>query len=448
MTAERRIFTSPCSRQNAKLVLSLYLRRKKPAWATTRPSPGEFDLDSLPESDTAHPAESAHTQAPPNLLIHSSQAGQADTAKGSATVTMLHALNAASTHPAAPAACDDAPLIHVAESSQLAIAGNTMDSVPTISSAEDVAASCISSVDPDNGEESETGRQSKPVGSHAGRVQQKQGHGHASHHLTANRVTLARIGIVAQEQMEHNVRKERQNSIERHVAQHDMFRGGNQPAHTVHRPDAVPESFQEPTLAAILRETALAEDLARREAEKAAKAADNAMPLFVTTSSSPESTSRQHSRSFGPWPNSRPNSRPDSRPVSAANTLTRRQLASELSSGPEALLRSQLSQLSKLQSPRGRAAVAKESFSPSSTARLGSASSSLQVYLIHWFSAAMSVSTLCARSCSRSLLCKLTCTACLPACHCSSPHKHVTPFMHSAGNPIQVCVSVPADVRL
>lgn len=361
---------------------------------------------------------------------------------------MLHALNAASTRPAAPAAFDDAPPSHVAKSTQPAIAGNSMDSVPTTKSAEEVAASCISSDDPDNGNESKSGKQSKPAGSHAGRVQPKHGGGHASHHLTTNRVTLARIGSVAQEQMEHRVRKERQHSIERHVVQHDLFQGGNQPAHTVHRPDAVPESFQEPTLATILRETALAEGLARREAEKAAKAADDAMPLFVTTSSSPESTSRQHSRSFGPSPNSRPNSRPVSRPASAANTLTRRQLVSELNSGPEALLHSQLSQLSKLQSPRGRAAVAKESSSLSSTGRLGSTSSSLQVYPRHWFSAAMSVSTLRAQSCSCNLLCKLSCTACLSAYHCSSPHKHLTPFKHSADNPTQFCASGLADVQL
>ena len=300
---------------------------------------------------------------------------------------MLHALNAASA--AAPAAVGDAPLSQVARSSQPATAGP----VPISSCAEIVAASHISGDAPDKAEESKNGKQNKPGGSHAVKVQQKQGH--ASHYLATNRVTLARISSVAQEQMEHKLRRERQKSIERHVVQHDMFQGGNQPAHTMHRTDAIPDSFQEPTLAAILRDTAVAEDLARREAEKAAKAADDAMPLFVTTSSSPESTSRQHSRCLGPLaPNSRPNSRPVSRPVSAANTLTRRQLTSELSSGPEALLRSQLSQLSKVQSPKGKAAVAKESFSPSSSGRRGSASSSLRVCPRHCFSASISVSSL------------------------------------------------------
>lgn len=330
----------------------------------------------MPESDAALPADSAHTHAAPTSLDYSSQSVLPVAAKGSPTVAMLHALNAASTSPAAPAAFASSPHCQVAESSQPAAAGNSMDSVPVSSIAEVDTASHISSDAPDNGDVGEAGKQTKSAGSHAGKVQPKQSHP-ASHHLTTNRVMLARISSVAQGQMEHKLRKERQNSIERHVVQHDMFSGGSQPAHTVHRPGAVPQSFQEPTLGTILRETALAEDLARQEAAKAAKAADAAMPLFVTTSSAPESTSRQHSRSFAPLaPNSHPNSRPVSRPASAANTLTRRQLASELSSGPEALLRNQLS---KLQSPRARAASAKDSFSPSSTGRPGSTVSSHQV---------------------------------------------------------------------
>lgn len=335
----------------------------------------------MPGSDAAHPADSAHAHAAPDCLDHPYESVPTVAAKGIPAVAMLYALNAASTSPAAPAAVDSSSLCQVAESTQPAAAGNSMHSVPVVSSAEADAASHISSDAPDHGGdlEGEAGKQTKSAGSHAGKVQPKQSHP-VSHHLTTNRVTLARISSTAQGQKEHKLRKERQNSIERHVVQHDMFQGGSQPAHTVHRPGAIPQSFQEPTLGTILRETALAEDLARQEAVKAAKAADAAMPLFVTTSSSPESTSRQHSRSFGPLaPNSRPNSRPASRPASAANTLTRRQLASELSSGPEALLRNQLSQLSKVQSPRGRAAGAKDSFSPSSTGRPGSTSGSLQV---------------------------------------------------------------------
>ena len=395
MIAQSCICTSPChcSTQSLNLLLSLCLRRKKPAWASTRPSQEESDEGSLPESDTAHPAESAHTHTAPTPPSHSSQVGQAETAEDNATVAMLHAFKAASASPAAPAAADGATVRPVAQSSQPATSGNSMDSVPTSSSAELGALSHIRTDALENDNKRKTGKQSKSAGSHAGTVQQKQGR--ASHHLVTNRVTLARISSVAQEQMQQKMRKERQNSIERHVVQHDMFQGGSQPPHTVHQPNAVPDSYQEPTLAAILRDTALAEDLARREAEKAATAVDDAMPLFVTTSSSPESTSRQHSHSFNPLAlNSRPKSRSVSRPVSAANTLTRRQLASELSSGPEALLRSQLSQLSKLQSPKGRAAVAKESFSPSSTGRPGSASSSRKVCPRHWVSVAISASIL------------------------------------------------------
>ena len=327
------------------------------------------------ESETAHRAEAALMHAAPNSLSGSSQEVQAPVVEDGTAVIMLNATPAA---PAAAAHPEGIPPSQATKPSQPAAAGNRMDSTPSSSSADMVTSFHASSDAPDSSDEGKTGKQTKLVDSLAGRLQQRQGH--ASHYLATNRVTLARISSVAQEQMEHKLRKEKQNSIEKHVLQHDMFQGGNQPAHTVHRPDAIPESFQEPTLAAILRETALAEDLAQREAGKAAKSADNALPLFVTTSSSPESTSRQHSRSFGPSvPSSRPNSRPVSRPASAANTLTRRQLASELSSGPDALLPHQLSQVSKLQSPRGKSAGLSHSSTPSSTGRLASSSSSLQV---------------------------------------------------------------------
>lgn len=292
---------------------------------------------------------------------------------------MLHELNAASADPAAlgdSAHPGDTPPTQVAQPSQPAAAGSSPASAPASSTADDITSSHDSSDAAIN--HSTTDRQTKPGASHAGTLHHSQGRG--SHHLTANRVTLARISDVAQDQMEHKLHKARQQSIDKHVLQHDMFQGGKQPAHTVHRADAVPEGFQEPTLAAILRETALAGDLARREAGKAARAADTALPLFVTASSSPESTSRQHSRSSAPSvPNSRPNSRPVSRPASAASTLTRRQLASELSSGSETLLPHRST---KLQSPRGKIGVASGSSSPSTTGRLGGASSSLQVCFI------------------------------------------------------------------
>lgn len=289
---------------------------------------------------------------------------------------MVHALNAASADPAALGVSShpgDVPPTHLAQPIQPAAAGSSIASGP----ASGIAGDITSLRDSNDAaiHHSKTDKQTQPGGSHAGLLQHSQGRG--SHHLTANRVTLARISDVAQDQMEHRLRKARQQSIDKHVLQHDMFQGRKQPAHTVHRAGAIPESFQEPTLAAILRETALAGDLARREAGKAARAADTALPLFVTASASPESTSRQHSRSSGASVSkSRPNSQPVSRPASAASTLSRRQLASELSSGSEGLLPRRFT---KLQSPRGKTGVARESFSPSTTGRLGGASSSLQV---------------------------------------------------------------------
>ena len=281
---------------------------------------------------------------------------------------MLHAFNAA---PAANAHSSPEPLSHIAQPSQHNDA-RQIGSAPLIGSVAGKDESCSSGVFAVG--HTLTDDVSEPASSHAVKWHKQQHgvdphpHPHPKpHHLTPNRITLARISDVAQEQMEHKMRKARQGSIEKHVAQHDMFAGRSEPAHTVHHPDAAPETFQEPTLAAILRESALAEDLARRETEKAARAADDALPLFVTTSSCPESTLRQHSRSFGPLS---PTPRQSSRPVSAANTLTRRQVASELSSG--------LDSLSKSPSLRGRSTTVRDAFSPSSTGRLVSMASCLQ----------------------------------------------------------------------
>lgn len=293
---------------------------------------------------------------------------------------MLHAFNAApaataeAQHPSYESSAD------VSEPDQHIAASKGKAPVPTASYAGDAHSFGSSSDAIGSTGQSNVGNERELTGSHADKGHKgHQGERHAPHHLTPNRVTLARIGSVAQEQMEHKMRKARQGSIEKHVMHHDMFHGGSEPAHTVHQPDAIPQSFQEPTLGAILRESALAEDLVWRETEKAARVADSSLPLFLTTSSSPESTSRQHSRSF--WPlasSSHPNSRPVSRPVSAANTMTRRQFAAELSSGLDSLPR-QMNQMSRLQSPRDKRSAVKEIYSPSTTGRPDSASSSLQV---------------------------------------------------------------------
>lgn len=54
------------------------------------------------------------------------------------------------------------------------------------------------------------------------------------------------------------------------------------------------QRFQEPTLGSILRDSTIAGESARKVAEKAARAADDALPPFLTASSSPQSTSRLH----------------------------------------------------------------------------------------------------------------------------------------------------------
>lgn len=82
------------------------------------------------------------------------------------------------------------------------------------------------------------------------------------------------------------------------------------------------QRFQEPTLGSILRETYIADDSARKLAEKAAKADDDALPPFITTSSSPQSTSRQHA--------SLNTTGSRTRPSSAAPSMSSQRFESEL----------------------------------------------------------------------------------------------------------------------
>ncbi len=225
-----------------------------------------------------------------------------------------------------------------------------------------------------------TDAQGRPASnSPAARAHQKHGHDQVPHHLATNRATMSRISSVAQEQLVNKMAKARQDSIEKHVLQHDMFQwASSQSAHTVHRPDEIPDSFQEPTLAAILRESAVADAAAKRQAQKAARALDDALPPFVTASSSPQSTSRQHVAG---------SSRPNSRPASAAGTMTQHQFASELAGSLRSTLHDSSplssprlrSHMSKLQSPRDRGVHVQDAFSPSSAGRAGSSSISLQV---------------------------------------------------------------------
>lgn len=74
--------------------------------------------------------------------------------------------------------------------------------------------------------------------------------------------------------------------------------------------EAMLQRFQEPTLGSILRDSTIATESAQKVTEKAARAADDALPPFVTTSSSPQSTSRLHLDSKGT--RSRPTSADDS----------------------------------------------------------------------------------------------------------------------------------------
>ena len=302
--------------------------------------------------------------------------------KPSRVSVMLEAFNAA------PAAATPVDLPgHMVQHSQHA---EIHDDLPT----------ALSSAEVESKQQLDTGAQGRAVGhSPAARAHQKHGHDQVPHHLTTNRVTMSRISSVAQEQLVNKMAKARQDSIEKHVLQHDMFQwASSQPAHTVHMPDEVPDSFQEPTLAAILRESAVADDAAKRQDQKAARALDDALPPFVTASSSPQSTSRQHVAG---------SSHPNSRPASAAGTMTQHQFASELAGSLRSTLHDSSplssprlrSHMSKLQSQRDRGINVQDAFSPSSTGRAGGVSSSLHVRiccLVLLFCSAVFVCLVCA----------------------------------------------------
>ncbi|DBA89248.1 TPA: hypothetical protein ACH3X1_016389 [Trebouxia sp. C0004] len=293
----------------AEKVHQLSLRRKKPAWATTQPSEDEEPCTTA-ESHVPEQADSTSTHAASYAESdHHSHAHDEHAAadKPSPVTVMLEAFNAT------PAAATPVDLPgHMIQHSQHAEIHDDLRTAHTTSGAELEVK-----------QQHDTTAQGRAASnSPTARAHQKHGHDHVPHHLTTNRATLSRVSSVAHEQLVNKMAKARQNSIEKHVVQHDMFqRASSQPAHTVHRPDEFPESFQGPTLAAILRETAVADDASKRQAQKAARTVDDALPPFVTTSSSPQSTSRQHVAG---------SSRPSSGPASAAGTVTQHQFASEL----------------------------------------------------------------------------------------------------------------------
>lgn len=344
----------------------LLLRRKKPAWATTQPAEDE-EAHTSAESHVSQQANPTSTHAA--SYTESDHHGQAHDEhakadKPSRVTVMLEAFNAA---PAAATPVDVPG--HMVQHGQHAEIHEDLATAHTTSSAE-----------VESKQQLGTDAQGRAASnSPAARAHQNHGYEQVPHHLTTNRATMSRVSSVAQEQLVSKMAKARQNSIEKHVVQHDMFqRTSSQPAHTVHRPDEVPESFQEPTLAAILRESAVADDAATRQAQKAAKALDDALPPFVTASSSPQSTSRQHVAR---------GSSPNSRPASAAGTMTQHQFASELAGSLRSTLHDssplssprQRSHMSKLQSQRDGGIGVQDAFSPSSAGRAGGSSSSLHV---------------------------------------------------------------------
>lgn len=361
-------------------------RRKKPAWATTQPSENEEARTSA-ESHVPEQADPTSTHAASYAASdHHSHAHDEHAAadKPSPVTVMLEAFNAA------PAAAT--PMALPGHSVQHSQHAEIHEDLPT--------AHATSGAEVEIKRQHGTNAQSRAAGnSPAARAHQRHGHEQVPHHLTTNRATLSRISSVAQEQLVNKMAKARQNSIEKHVVQHDMFQGASrQPTHTVHRPDEVPESFQGPTLAAILRESAVADDAAKRQAQKAARALDDALPPFVTASSSPQSTSRQHVAG---------SSRPNSRPASADGTMTQHQFESELAGSLQSTLRDswplssprQRSHMSKLQSQRDRGIGVQDAFSPSSTGRAGGSSSCLQVKiccLVLLFCSALFMCLVCA----------------------------------------------------
>ena len=359
--------------KHASLPLALCCRRKKPAWATTRPS--DEEEHTAAESHASQQADSASSSPQDAPASPDDHALATDASPAS---FMLQVFNAAPA--AAPEAAEQ--LLHMTKQNQHAEDHTrTGDLAHSISSAEVAAADTVNE---HSGHAGDRAAGSGPGVRAAAKAheQHSQDRIQIPHHLKTNRATLSRISEVAQEQVVTKMAKARQNSIEKHVMQHDMFQGDSQPVHTVHRPDAVSESFQEPTLAAILRENAVAGDAAKRQARKAARAMDDAQPLFLTTSCSLQSTSRQHSMAG--------NSHPSSRPASAGGTMTRHQFASELGVHAESLRSAlhdsssahQRRHMSNLQSPRERGAGVRDAYSPSSTGRMGTMSSSLQVDIL------------------------------------------------------------------
>lgn len=361
-------------------------RKKKPAWATTQPSEDE-EARASAESHVPEQADPTLTHAASHAVSdhHSHAHGEHATAdKPSRVTVMLDAFNAA------PAAATSVDLPgHMVQHSQHAEIHEDLPTAHTTSSAEVESKKLLG-----------TDAQGRAASnSPAARAHQKHGHDQVPHYLTTSRATMSRISSVAQDQLVNKVAKARQNSIEKHVLQHDMFqRAPSQPVHIVHGSDEVLDSFQEPTLAAILRESAVADDAAKRQAQKAARAFDDALPPFVTASSSPQSTSRQHVAG---------SSRPNSRPASAAGTMTQHQFASELAGSLRSTLHDSSplssprlrSHMSKLQSPRDGGISVQDAFSPSSTGRAGGISSSLHVRiccLVLLFCSAVFVCLVCA----------------------------------------------------
>ena len=365
------------------IVLCLTFRRKKPAWATTGPadskeSPADADLHGPQHVDAASDDKSHPVDQKPAITV------------GASAVSLVRGAFNAALSAVTPKAAE--PADEVPEHSEHADNDSHSQEAPdSAATRAEVAASVdgsehgASSIGTAAGdklvpdapaEHGEPGENRAAHSSSASRAQQQPDHDKTAHHLATNKATTSRNSAVAQDQLATKMAKARQLSIQKHVLQHNMFQANSiEATHTVHSPDAVPESFQEPTLAAILRESAVADELARRHAQQAAKAGDTAPP-FVTTSASPQSTSRHHSR-------------PNSRPISAAGTMTQ---AQNLEAGVHAAsLRSALGDATPLSSPRQQGRKAKGqgprskagsfrgTYTPDFTSRLGSTSSSLQV---------------------------------------------------------------------
>lgn len=219
--------------------MHLLCRRKKPAWATSQASHADEAHATAAAGQRQQP-DAAYVLAP-QASIASSQHHAATSAAAPATVMLqaFHAVHAADaeaneTHLVNPQPSQpDLRPMSEASASTTAAAAAVVDAAEQAQHGQGGAAGVspaedASSISPD----SQAASSSRAVKSD----QHVHSHSHVPHYLSMNSVTLSRNSSVAQEQTAIQKARARQASIEKHVLNHDMFKGSaGQLPPTVHR---------------------------------------------------------------------------------------------------------------------------------------------------------------------------------------------------------------------